>query len=76
MGYITLGKCISQADYKMLLNEIMVKRSDSKLREFCYWAAKFCTEYPAEGYGIYNPQVTISSDFGYEITWQCRDNCD
>ena len=76
MGYITLTQSISQADYKMITNEIIKERKDDKLREFCYWAAKFCTEYPAEGYGIYNPEVIATGNNTYQITWRCRDNCD
>jgi hypothetical protein len=26
--------------------------------------------------GIYNPQVKLGGNSTYEITWQCRDNCD
>lgn len=76
MGYITLSKSISQADYKMLLDEIMIERKDSKLKEFCYWAARLCTKYPVERYGMYNPKVKLGGNSTYEITWQCIDNCD
>lgn len=76
MGYITLSKSISQDDYDMLLDEIMIKRDDSKLREFCFWASKLCTIYPVERYGMYNPKIKLSAENKYEITWQCRDNRD
>lgn len=70
MGYITLSQSISQADY------IMLSQNPNKIREFCYWAAKFCTEYPAEGYGLYNHRIGNDVGNAYYIAWEYSDNCD
>ena len=71
MEYITLRKSISQADYMLLQNS-----TKDKLCDFCYWAAKFCTGYPVEGYGLYNPRIENVEKYKYEIVWECKDNCD
>lgn len=70
MVLVTLKQSISQADYNML------QRQPERIQDFCYWAAKFCTGYPAEGYGIYNPRIEQVDKYTYHVIWECRDSCD
>lgn len=61
---------ISQADYQMLHNAPF-----DKLKEFAYWAAKFRTGWPAEGYGIFGPHVE-EKDGKYAIVWEHLESAD
>lgn len=62
---------ITQADY----NELNSEDSRWTLREYAYWAAKFRSGFPAEGYGIYRPHTEIVEN-RYRIVWEHMDNCD
>lgn len=60
---------ISQADYEML------KMSPDKLKEFAYWAAKFKTGWPVEGYGLFYPRTEKKGD-KCEIVWEHFETAD
>lgn len=62
---------ISQADYK----ELQSDNSRWTLKEYCYWAAKFKSCYPAEGYGMYSVRLE-TEDGKYYISWEHYDSCD
>lgn len=62
---------IPQADYM----ELQSNRSRWTLDEYCYWAAKFCSGFPAEGYGM--DYVRLEQEDGkYYIAWDHSASCD
>lgn len=62
---------ISQADF----NELNSDNSRWTMEQYAYWAAKFKTGFPAEGYGIYNPHTRKENNC-YYICWSHADSCD
>lgn len=71
MGYMRSRVTIPQADYL----ELQSDNSRWTLDEYCYWAAKFKSNFPAEGYGM--DSVRLEEENGkYYISWEHYTSCD
>lgn len=63
---------INEADYQELNSDHSRWTKD----EYAYWAAKFKSGYPAEGYGMYSVDTYEDGKGKKYITWEHYDSCD
>lgn len=71
MEYVKTKVKISEADYQ----ELNSKHSRWTKEEYAYWAAKFKSIYPVEGYGMFGADTCEDENGEKYIVWEHYDMC-